>query len=67
MYDNKNEIPIEYQNRVPNVSDGSNFTIGAGIGVLYKISSSLNLNIRYMYRFHDSIINVNQILVGITF
>ena len=67
VIDNIEDIPLEYQNPVPNVSDGSTFSIGTGIGVLYKISSSMNINIRYIYKYHDSLVNVNQILIGVTF
>jgi hypothetical protein len=66
-YDSIDEIPEEYQNPVPNVSDGSTLSLGAGFGVLYKISPSVNLSIRYIYRYQESIINVNQILFGVTF
>lgn len=67
LFENKNEIPIEYQNRGTQTKDDSSFGLSVGVGLLYKISSSLNINIRYVYRFNDSLINVNQVLMGITF
>lgn len=67
IFDNKNEIPNEYLNSAPNTLTGSSFGMGLGLGIKYKITSSLDLNIRYIYRYNDSIINNDQILLGITF
>jgi opacity protein-like surface antigen len=66
-YETEEEVPPEYRNPAPNVTDDSCFGLGAGIGVKYKISNSLTLNVLYMYRYFDKIINTNQLLFGITF
>ena len=66
LFENKNEIPTEYKNNAPRTIDDSSFGVSAGVGLLYRISSSFNVNIRYLYRYNDSLIDVNQILLGIT-
>lgn len=65
IYDNKSEIPREYLNTAPKTLDETSFGIGIGAGVSYKISASLELTVRYMYRYFDAIINANQLLIGI--
>lgn len=66
-YNTEGEVPLEFRNKGPFTLDDSAFLFGIGAGVKYKISSSLALNIRYIYRYNDSIINTNQFLVGINF
>ncbi|MFA7290004.1 MAG: outer membrane beta-barrel protein [Melioribacteraceae bacterium] len=66
-YNTEGEVPSEFRNKGPFTQDDSAFLFGIGAGVKYKISSSLALNIRYIYRYNDSIINTNQFLVGLNF
>ena len=42
------------------------YGLGAGIGIRYKISQSFALEMIYVYRYHDKIINSHQLLFGIT-
>lgn len=67
-FDNINDIPIEYRNpQPPKIFDDSTIGVSLGLGINYKIFSSLECNIRYLFKYYDDIINTNQILFGITF
>jgi hypothetical protein len=65
-YQNLNDVPNEYRNVEPRDLDGSYLGFGFGLGFKYKISSSFDLSIRYMFRYNDLIVNSNQILLGIS-
>lgn len=67
-YNSINEIPLEYRNpHPPKIFDDSTIGVSLGLGINYKISSSLEFNFRYLFKYYDDIININQILFGITF
>lgn len=67
IYHNKSDIPSEYLNNAPKTLDKTSWGIGLGVGMRYKISASFGLSARYMYRYYESIINTNQLLLGINF
>lgn len=67
IYNNRIDIPVEYLNDAPKTLDKNSFGLGLGMGIKYKISSSLEISIRYIYRYYDSIINANQLLLGLNF
>ena len=66
-YDTVNEIPEEYRKPAPALNDGSSFSMGIGLGFKYMLTERMDLNIRYVYHYNESIINNNQVLVGLTF
>ena len=66
-YDTYDEIPAEYKNKPPKISDEASYLFGLGIGANYKLGPAINLDIRYLYQFNKNIVNTNQILVGINF
>lgn len=66
-FDTVNEIPAAYRKTAPGLEDGSSFSIGVGIGARYKLTDRMDMNIRYIYRYNDTIVNNNQILFGLTF
>ncbi|MEJ2616708.1 MAG: hypothetical protein P8Z35_17265 [Ignavibacteriaceae bacterium] len=66
-YDTYDEIPVEYKNKPPKISDEVSYLFGLGIGTNYRIGSTINLDIRYIYQFNKNIVNTNQLLVGIIF
>lgn len=66
-FDTVNEIPDAYRKPAPALDDGSSFSIGVGVGARYKLTDRMDLNIRYIYRYNDTIVNNNQILFGLTF
>jgi hypothetical protein len=61
------EVPEEYRNTAPPLEDGSSFTLGIGAGIKYMLTQRMDLNIRYVYHYNESIINNSQVLIGLTF
>ena len=61
------EVPNEYRNSAPGTFDDNSYSLSLGIGMRYKLTSKLDLDIRYMFRYYDKILNSNQILFGISF
>jgi hypothetical protein len=66
-YDTYDQIPAEYKNTPPVISNKASYLFGLGIGTNYRLGSAINLDIRYLYQFNKNIVNTNQILVGINF
>jgi len=66
-YDTFDELPSEYKNDPPVIPEDESYRVALGIGTKYRLNSSINLDIRYLYQFNKSLINTNQILVGINF
>ncbi|GBD88471.1 hypothetical protein BMS3Abin03_02407 [bacterium BMS3Abin03] len=67
-YNSIDEIPAEFKEKqkheeLPNNSYG----IILGVGTSYNISSKLNLDIRYMFKYDNKIINTHHFIVGINF
>ena len=67
IYNSVDEMPNEFKTTVPSLTEGEYLGIGIGLGIVYKITSSMDLNVRYIYHFNDSIINSNYIMFGVTF
>ena len=61
------EVPEEYRNIATPLEDGSSFTVGIGAGIKYMLTERMDLNIRYIYHYNESIINNSQVLIGLTF
>ena len=66
-FDTVGEIPTEYRKTAPALDGGSSFSIGVGVGTRFMLTDRMDLNIRYIYRYNYSIVNNNQLLVGLTF
>ncbi len=66
-YNTYDELPSEYKNKPPIISEAESFRIALGVGTNYKLSSAINLDIRYVYQYNKSLINNHQFLVGINF
>jgi len=64
-YNTYNELPSEYKNKPPRISEETSYLFGLGIGTNYRLGSRINLDIRYVYKFNKNIVNTNQLLVGI--
>jgi len=67
-YNSIDEIPDEFKGKqkheeLPNNSYG----MILGVGTSYTISSDLNLDIRYMFKYDNKIINTHHFIVGINF
>ena len=67
VYDTFNELPSEYKNKSPFISEEDSYRIALGIGTNYKLSSVINLDVRYVYQINKSLVNTSQFLVGINF
>ena len=66
-FDTAEEVPEDYRHTAPPLEDGSSITMGAGLGFKYELTERMDLNIRYVYHYNESIINNNQVLIGFTF
>ena len=66
-FDTFDEVPEEYRQPAPSLNDGSSITFGMGLGLRYKLTDRMDVNIRYLYRYNEAIVNNNQVLVGFTF
>jgi opacity protein-like surface antigen len=66
-YDTVEEIPEDYRKTAPSLDDGSSITAAIGLGVKYMLTERMDLNIRYVYHYNETIINNNQVLIGLTF
>lgn len=65
-YQSGNEIPGEYT-RTRNYKELTQSSgINAGFGVLYKLSSKINLDFRYLYKSASDLPYIHQFLIGIT-
>lgn len=68
QYASYDAIPDEYKANqdIPSFNNYS-YGIVLGIGGIYKISSKLNFDIRYLYKYENKIVNSNQLVIGIYF
>ncbi len=67
-YNSIDEIPEEFkQEQEPEVIPTGSASLITGAGVAIKITSKLNLDIRYMFKFDSETINTNHLIVGIYF
>lgn len=67
-YNSIEEIPDEFKEnqKVEELPDNS-YGIILGAGTSYNISSKLNLDIRYLFKYDNKIINTHHFIVGIYF
>jgi len=67
LVDTKEEIPDEYQNPIPQRrKTGSIWGAGIGAGLKYKVTSSIEILLTYVFRYNDKIVNSNNILLGVS-
>jgi hypothetical protein len=62
-----NELPNDYKNKHTEILPNNSYTLGLGIGTTYKISSTIDLDFRYLFKIDSEKINNHQILIGICF
>jgi len=65
-YNSYNELPSAYKNK-PFIAEDKSYRIALGLGVVYNLTSSIGLDLRYIYQFNSYLVNSNQILLGIIF
>ena len=68
FYESIDEIPVEFmdEQRKEELPVNS-YGIMLGAGTAYKISSALNLDFRYFFKYDNKIINTHNFIVGIYF
>lgn len=67
-YNSIDEIPDEFkENQKEEELPNNSYGIILGAGTSYYISSKLNLDIRYLFKYDSKIVNTNHIIVGIYF
>lgn len=67
-YNSIEEIPNEFKEsrKVEELPDNS-YGIILGAGTSYRISSKLNLDIRYLFKYDSEILNTHHFIIGIYF
>jgi len=67
-YNSIDEIPAEFkENQKYEKLPDNSYGIILGAGTSYQISSKLNLDIRYLFKYDNKIINTHHFIVGIYF
>ena len=67
-YNSIDEIPAEFkENQKYEKLPDNSYGIILGAGTSYHISSKLNLDIRYLFKYDNKIINTHHFIVGIYF
>jgi len=67
-YNSIDEIPAEFKGEQRNESfPNHSYGIILGVGTSYNIFSSLNLDIRYLFKYDSKIVNTHHFIVGIYF
>lgn len=67
-YSSKDEVPDEFKEEQRNeVLPSGSASLITGAGVAIQITSKLNLDLRYMFKFDSETINTNHLIVGIYF
>ena len=64
-YNTFDQLPSAYKSLDPMISKKNTYRVALGIGTTYQLTSYVNLDLRYVYQFNNSVENTNQILVGI--
>jgi len=67
-YNSIDEIPAEFKEKqiYEELPDNS-YGVILGVGTSYNISSKLNLDIRYLFKYDNTIINTHHFIVGVYF
>ncbi|MCF6270056.1 MAG: outer membrane beta-barrel protein [Melioribacteraceae bacterium] len=66
-YNTYEEVPDKFKNNPNQRFYNESFGIAFGLGVLYNIKKSLNIDFRYLFIYDNEIINSHQFLVGFNF
>jgi len=61
------KVPDEYKTPRPKLNESSFIDFGIGAGIRKKISKSISIDLRYVFRYNNGIPNTNKILIGFTF
>jgi hypothetical protein len=61
-FDTFDQLPAAYKGEI---STDNPYRIAVGAGTTYKVTSYINLDIRYVFQYNKSIANTHQILLGV--
>jgi len=61
------EIPDEFKTTETEELPDNSTSLSFGAGIIYPLSTKLNLDFRYYYRIDSEIINTHNLVIGITF
>lgn len=61
------EMPDEFKTTETELLPDNSYSFSLGAGIIYPLSTKLNLDFRYYYRIDSEIINTHNLVVGITF
>lgn len=64
-FDTFDQLPNAYKGAAPLISTDNPYRIAVGVGTTYKVTSYINLDVRYVFQYNKSIANTHQILLGI--
>lgn len=67
QYSTFDELPEKFRTIHVESTINSSSKIAIGVGTIYSLTSTLNLDVRYKYQFDNKIINTHQFLLGIYF
>jgi opacity protein-like surface antigen len=61
-----NDLPADYRNKEPEISNDTSLRFAPGIGARYQVSAGIALDLRYIYNFNSNIPDTHQLLFGIS-
>ncbi len=61
------DMPDEFKTTEIEALPDNSYSFSCGAGIIYPLSTNLNLDFRYYYRIDSEIINTHNLVVGITF
>lgn len=61
------DLPDEFKTINTDVLPDDSYGFSFGAGIIYPLTANLNLDFRYYYRIDSEIINIHNLVVGITF
>lgn len=64
-YNSFEELPDEFREKHYESFPNNSFSIAFGLGVVYPVTTKLNLDMRYFYKIDNKILNTHHIVVGI--
>lgn len=64
-FDTFDQLPAAYKGAAPWISNDNSYRIAVGLGTTYKVTSNINLDLRYVFQYNKSIANNHLILLGI--
>lgn len=64
-YKSFDEVPVEFRTKHIETLPANSSSLAFGLGVIYNLSPGLALDLRYLYRIDNKIVNAYQVVFGI--